>query len=142
MSSEVAQPDNTQQHRDFSQGQQDAQNQPKGEEAEAGKKPEGLTKEEKELANRLSSLIEKANNQVVPVVRMIRKVCLHSLYRVLCRQGLMDPVYSISRPWKLAKKRRGTRLNLSNKSNLSLRKRKKYFKRRTAPFVVLIPTRN
>jgi hypothetical protein len=39
------------------------------------KEGEGLTKEEKELATRLASLIEGANNQLVPVCKMIRRVC-------------------------------------------------------------------
>jgi hypothetical protein len=47
-------------------------------------------KQDAELANRLSALIEDANERVVPLTKMIRKVCIHAI--VLHPSGLADPI--------------------------------------------------
>jgi hypothetical protein len=71
------------------------------------------TQATKELAERLSVIIEEANERVVPLTRMIRQVSAGNPFHYE-RRSLMLSFNSTSRSLKLKKKRIATRVPLSN----------------------------
>ena len=59
-------------------------------------------KADKDLANRLSQLIENANEKLIPLCKMIRKVCLPALR---CSAFPLTPHHSTSRTWTPRRRR-------------------------------------